>query len=455
MYADGLNLISDAETEDFLSSITSPMLATSGINPQNVQLFVINDGSINAFVAGGENIFINTGLLQLSSDPDILIGVLAHEIGHISSRHLILSSAGSKDILKNSAVIALGAIAVAAAASVGGTSGGGDLIMATLSGTEQLIHRQALSYTRSQEREADKRAVETLNRLGYSTGALLKVFEALKMQEKRFYSSQDIDQYAQTHPLTESRIEYVRDVSYGTRIPKKVPEVLVYHFDIHKRLLLVAAKFAGYLKNSDTLSVSQDFLIDEDSKIYYEIYKDIAMQIVSKSTLSKINQLLKNHAQYPYFYEARGIINFKLKNISESIADYKRAIKLQKEEFKCQLKVELTDIIIAEANIDNKKGDLGYAKNLMFGCLQNKKVSALARLKLSIIYGMVDDLIMSKIYLASYYEEIGKVEQSRRLAGEAKSLLAKTDKTKYSGFDIAKALLKDLQYVRADNNEES
>ncbi len=80
--------IRDAEIEEFLRDVTIPIAKAADLNYNNIKIFIIKDSNINAFVSGGQNIFINTGLITKFKKPGAIIGVIAHEIGHIKAGHL-------------------------------------------------------------------------------------------------------------------------------------------------------------------------------------------------------------------------------------------------------------------------------------------------------------------------------------------------------------------------------
>jgi len=180
-----LQFIRDAEIEHIIRTYAEPIFEVSGINGDNVEIALVKDSSLNAFVAGGMNLFIHTGLLQESQSPGELIGVVAHEIGHIAGGHLIrtqeaMEGASAQAIL--SALLGLGAALATGQAGAGAAIIGG--------GTE-MARRSYLAYSRAQEGTADQAALSYMDQAGISARGLLNFLEKLAGQDLRPTDRQD------------------------------------------------------------------------------------------------------------------------------------------------------------------------------------------------------------------------------------------------------------------------
>src|SRR5215211_9381523 len=156
----GIPLIRDAEIEQLLRDYTTPILRAAGLGPQNVQVVIINNRAFNAFVMDGRRIFVNSGALFDSTTPNQIVGVLAHESGHIAGGHLAkmrqeMANAQTQMILAT--VLGLGA--VVAGAKTGAGQAASQIGMAALTGPQEMIRRSLLSYVRAQEEQADKAGV--------------------------------------------------------------------------------------------------------------------------------------------------------------------------------------------------------------------------------------------------------------------------------------------------------
>lgn len=195
----GPAVIRDAETEDIIRGYATPLLQAAGISPGDVDLILVNDNSLNAFVAGGMNIFLFTGLLRQANGPDEIRGVLAHEIGHIAGGHIArlgeeLEQASTQALLTTilgvAAAVAAGRADVGAAVAVGG---------------QAAAQRGLLAHTRVQESAADQAAFTYLRSAGHTAKGLVGVLEQLADQE--LVSSRHQDPYVQTHPLSRDRLQ--------------------------------------------------------------------------------------------------------------------------------------------------------------------------------------------------------------------------------------------------------
>ena len=199
--ARSFSFIRDAEIEDTIRLFGAPLFAVAGLEPSAVRVYLVKDPSLNAFVAGGQKIFINTGLLIASDNANQVIGVIAHETGHITGGHL----ARSQDALRDASAQSILAFVLGAAAAVAGQAGAGQAIIA---GGTQLAQRSFLKYSRVQESSADQAALSMLEQTGQSAKGMLVFFDKLGDQEALLTASQD--PYVRTHPLTRDRVDTIR-----------------------------------------------------------------------------------------------------------------------------------------------------------------------------------------------------------------------------------------------------
>ena len=154
-------LIRDAQIEEYLRQLTTPIAGVSGINPDNLRIFIVADSRINAFVAGGSNIFVNTGLITNARNPDMIMGVLAHEMGHIYAGHIV---GISQNVEQAQAQMIMSYLLGAAAAAAGSP----DVGAAIMSGGGHVINRSLLAHSRANEQAADQAAIGFLDKLHLS-----------------------------------------------------------------------------------------------------------------------------------------------------------------------------------------------------------------------------------------------------------------------------------------------
>src|SRR5262249_24753596 len=200
--AAGVGYIRETAIESTLRSFYTPILLAAGLEPPAVHIYIVNDAGLNSFVAGGQNIFINTGTIMRSETPNQLIGIVAHETGHIAGGHLIRSEEAMKDAtIKSIIAMVLGAGAAAASHNAGAIGG-------TMAAAEGVGLRSYLSFSVAQEANADQAALRYLDKTHQSSRGLLEFFQILEGQE--ILTGQRQSPYLRTHPLTSQRIEYVR-----------------------------------------------------------------------------------------------------------------------------------------------------------------------------------------------------------------------------------------------------
>src|SRR5438093_1347016 len=200
----GPPVIRDAEIEQLLREYTQPILQAAGLAKQNVQIVIINDRSFNAFVADGRRIFINAGTLMDAETPNEVIGVLAHETGHLAGGHLArlreqLAAATTQSIV--ALLLGVGAM-VAAARSNSPSAGQG--AMAAIQAPQAMIQNSLLGYVRSQEESADRAGVKFLTATGQSAKGMHDSFKRLADQIR--FQAQYIDPYFQSHPMPDERV---------------------------------------------------------------------------------------------------------------------------------------------------------------------------------------------------------------------------------------------------------
>ena len=199
----GLPLIRDAEIESLLRDYSKPIFKAAGISKSEPQIILVNQKSFNAFVPDSRRMFINIGVIMEAETPNEVIGVIAHESGHIAGRHLVRLRAAMANAQIMSVIgVLLGAGAAAAGAASGsGQAASGGAAAALSAGS--IGKRSFLSYQRGEEAAADRAALKYLNATGQSARGMLKTFE--RMSSQQMFSRQFADPYAQSHPMAQER----------------------------------------------------------------------------------------------------------------------------------------------------------------------------------------------------------------------------------------------------------
>ncbi len=305
-------LIRDAQIEEYLRKLTLPIAQIAGINPQSLRIFIVADSRINAFVAGGSNIFINTGLITEAQNPDMIMGVLAHEMAHIYAGHIIGISAS---VEQANVQMVLSYLLGAAAAAAGSA----DVGAAIISGGGHIANRSLLAHSRANEQAADQAAISFMDKLQLSSEGMLQMFERLRREEKKYIIGQNVDSYSRTHPLSKERITHMRSHVEETR--GKYPHL---EAKLQREHNLVKAKLIGYL--GDSQQVMLQFIATDNSEEAH-IARAIAKMNISlfNEALNEIEPLIAIEPNNPYLHEIKGSILFESRRYDEAITEYKIA----------------------------------------------------------------------------------------------------------------------------------
>jgi predicted Zn-dependent protease len=198
------SILRDSETEKLFADMSKPLIEAAQLDPKNVKIVLINDPEINAFVAGGQIVYVHSGLITSADNANQVQGVIAHELGHVAGGHVIRSGEGAKQATGISLLsLVLGGLAMAA--------GAGEAAMGAMALGQQVAMGQFLAFTRAQETSADLAGVSYLSKAGISGQGSIQFFKKLQNQEYRLavYAT---DSYNRTHPLSSERIATLTDL---------------------------------------------------------------------------------------------------------------------------------------------------------------------------------------------------------------------------------------------------
>lgn len=235
--AQALTIVRDAEIEEHVRAIADPILRAAGLVPEAVDLYLVKDDRLNAFVAGGQNLFLHTGLIARATTPEQLAGVIAHEAGHISGGHLTRQMVAREQALGQ---VLLGAVLGLAAAAAGAPQLG----TAILAGGATLAESGVLAFSRGQEQAADQAAVASLAAVGLPPRGLIEFFEILERQDLRIAG--EGNPWRRTHPLTRDRVAALE--SLETASPHRGRSLGAARAAAHER---VRAKIDGFLADPE------------------------------------------------------------------------------------------------------------------------------------------------------------------------------------------------------------
>lgn len=401
--ANAQGLIRDTEIEEIIRKEANPVIIASGLNPDSVHIYLVGDKELNAFAAGGQNIFLNTGLIAETENPNQLLGVIAHEAGHISGGHLArgdLQRAGMKPFLLT---MGLGVLA-----AVAGAPDAGAALMASSSYFGTL---SALTFSRSQEAAADQAAANALEAAGISGKGLVDFFENFRYQE--VFSDARKYQYFRSHPLSGDRIEALRRrveaaPHYGVA---DTPEALLEH-------QIIKAKLDAFMD-----SPQQTFIkYSEKDPSFVARYARAIAYYQDKNpdkALAAIDGLLKEQPNNPYLWELKGQVLFEFGRPAEAEAAHRRSVELKPDAPLFHINLAQTLIALEkkdrldEAIVELKKAlavenDNAFAWQLMGEAYDAKNMPGQARLA-----------------QAEYHYAIGNLGDAKAFAMRAREYLPK------------------------------
>jgi predicted Zn-dependent protease len=371
-----MRFIRDQETEDALHLFSRPIFQQAGLSPSAVRFILVEDDSLNAFVAGGQNIFIHTGLLLETTDIAELLGVIAHETGHIASGHLFRTQMAVDDITMQSMLINI----LGLAAAIG--AGSGDAAGAAMTAGSTFAQRSFFKHSRVQESSADQSGVRYLKDAHLPLEGFLSFMGKLSSQELLPESQQS--EYVRTHPLTRDRIDFLQNTVDGQRSKGQVPPEWI---DIHARL---RAKLYGYLFPERAIN-------NTGADIASRYGRTIALYRRGRTAeaLAETDKLIAAENKNPWFYELKGQILFENGNVSEAVAPYKNAVTYAPHS-------GLLRQAYAHALLESKGGDkaLQEAVEQLKTSLRTEPYQARTHRLLATAYGRLGDKGMSHLHLA-------------------------------------------------------
>ncbi len=369
-------VISDAEIEKVIEGYTTPLFKAAGLDPSDLQIYILQDSEINAFATNGNRIFVNTGLILKAKNYTELVGVLAHETAHISGGHIVrlydnISVAGRNSLIST----ILGGIAAVA-------TGRPDVGIAVAMGGMTASQNTFLSYRRGEEHIADQIAVDILKKTGGSISGLHGMLKTLQSEE-RFRDNPNA--YISTHPLSSDRLLFLEETiknNGGGKLDNKK----------QNEFAIIQTKLAAFLGDPDKI------LEVLKGNTYPERYgRAIAYfrKHEIEKALTELDSLIKENPNIPYLYELKGQILFENGRVAESIAPYKKAYELLKHPL---IRLSLAQAEIEAGNKENLPKTIADLKKIVAKDTENAR----AYRYLAIASGKIDDITYAAYYMAEY-----------------------------------------------------
>jgi predicted Zn-dependent protease len=403
----GLPIIRDAEIEQLLRDYSAPVLGAAGLTKQNIHPVIISDRSFNAFVIDAKHIFVNAGALMDSKTPNQIIGVLAHETGHIAGGHLSKLRAELANA-QTAAIIAmlLGVGAAVAGARSGAGGGVGNATMAAIMAPQSAMMYSILSYQRQQEEQADKAGVKFLTATGQSAKGMYETFQRFANDE--LYSSQGSNPYMRSHPMSKERVAALTEVGRSSPYWDKTDPP-----ELQQRHDLMRAKLHGYLDRPDTLlrvypPTDQSLPARYARAISAYRYGNV------RAAVGQMDGLIQSMPNNPYFYELKGQALLESGHPTEAVGPLRHAVSLAPNPTLIQ--VMLGQALIATNSPAAAGEAIGYLQNAI---LRDPDIPD-AYMQLAMAYGRKGDTAQADLASAQAAFSKGDFRTARQLAKRAK-----------------------------------
>ncbi|UWU73225.1 M48 family metalloprotease [Bradyrhizobium huanghuaihaiense] len=411
----GPPILRDTETEQLLREYTRPILRVAGLEKQNIQMVIINDSAFNAFVADGRRIFVNYGAILQSETPNQIIGVLAHETGHLAGGHLSklreqLANAQTQMII----AMLLGAGAIAAGSTRSSSSAGNNGLAnagaAAIAGPQEMIRRTLLSYQRQQEENADRAGVKFLTATQQSPRGMYETFK--RFTSESLFAARGADPYLQSHPMPAERVAALQEFASSSPYwEKKDDPALQLRHD------MVRAKISAFMERPETVYRRYPQTNDSMPARYARAISTYLHGDL-RSALAQIDALIQVQPNNPYFYEVRGQALLESGKPAEAIAPLRKAVALSNNS-------PLIEMLLGQALVGtDNKAYTEDAVRILRTAVAREPEAVLGYTQLAMAYGRKGDYAEADLASAQAAYLRGDNKTARELATRAKTRFA-------------------------------
>jgi predicted Zn-dependent protease len=393
------SILRDAETESFLDSVSAPLISAAGLDPRNVKIVMIQDKEINAFVAGGQIVYIHTGLIAAADNVNQVQGVIAHELGHIAGGHVVRFSEGVR--------VATGIMLLSLIAGIAVTAlGGGEAGPAIIAAGQQAATGKFLAFTRTQESSADAAGATYLSKAGISGRGSIEFFKKLQNVEFRLGIPQT-DSYGRTHPLSGERIAILEGRYHADPAWDKKTDPA-----IEARFQRIKAKLKGFV--SEPRQTLKDYPMSDTSvpARYARAYAWHKSAYPDRA-LEEVDALLLAAPHDPYFLELKGQILLESGRPTEALPILREAVDLTNNQ-------PLIASLFGHALIATED-DKNYpeAERVLKASVGKDNDNPFAWYQLGVVYEARGDHPRAAMATAERYNLEGRYELAMRSAEEA------------------------------------
>src|SRR5438477_6365452 len=407
----GPPVLRDTETEQLLREYTRPILRAAGLEKQNIQMVIINQGVFNAFVADGRRIFVNYGAIMQSETPNQIIGVMAHETGHLAGGHLAkmreqMAQAQTQMII----AMLLGAGAMVAGARGGSNNGLANAGAAAIAGPQEMIRRNLISYVRQQEENADRAGVKFLTATGQSPRGMYETFK--RFTNDRLFDARGADPYLQSHPMPAERVAALEELARSSPYWDKKDDPA-----LQLRHEMMRAKISAFLERQDTVYRRYPL---SDTGLAARYAHAIATYLHGdlRNALGQIDILIQTQPNNPYFHELRGQALLEAGRPAEAIVPLRKAAQLSNN-------AALIEMLLGQALVaTDNKAYTGEAIAILRSAVARETEAPLGYTQLAMAYGRKGDFAQADLASAQSAFLRGDNKTARELASRAKTRFA-------------------------------
>ncbi|MBQ4070684.1 MAG: M48 family metalloprotease [Alphaproteobacteria bacterium] len=403
----GASLINDTETERLLNELVAPLAQAAEIPDNRLRVHIINDNDFNAFVRGGEDVYVYTGLLTQIKTPAALQAVIAHELGHTLGGHMAQMSSRMDAELKRTMLIqALGVGLMVA-------GGNPSLGAGVLAGSSSVAQQSMLAFSRDEERIADNLGLDLMVRAKLNPNGFIDVFE--QMKELTGAAESKINPNRINHPLTTERLKNVREriaeiaSDYSSSANDNVRQS---EYD------LVRAKLIGYLEPLDRVRNLYPYSDKSDAALYARAIANMRGGNLDGARMGT-QTLISRHPSNPYFYELLGDIEYQFGHYDDSVIAYEKSLSLFPDA--PQIQTALALVLTERHRPDDTSRAIELCKRSLLS-----DPAPLTYWVLSRAYGD-DDAGRRDWAMAEFYAAQGNSERASEYARRAQKKLKKTD----------------------------
>jgi predicted Zn-dependent protease len=400
-------LVRDAEIEALLQDYARPIFRAAGIPSTGVEILMVPDNEFNAFVADGSHIFINTGAILATETPNELIGVIAHETGHLAGNHLSQMRAMIRSTKLATAIASIVGVGIVAAGASAGVSDLNQAAPAILTGASSIGARSILSYQRAEEASADRAAISYLEATSQSPEGMLNLFTRMAGEDMFLYRS--VDPYAVSHPLPGERIAQIENLVAQSRFRGRTdPAALQLRHD------LARAKLSAFTESPQ--ASARRFPVGDTSLPARYAQAILAYRFGNvEQAIRMIDGLIQSQPGNPYFWELKGQALLERGRAGDAIEPLRRAVEL--EPSSGLLKILLGHALVETGNTGRATEAIRYLNQ---GLQVDPNVPNGYR-QLGRAYAMTGDVGMAQLVTAEGLFTNGEYEEAKIQASRAQA----------------------------------